>query len=97
MLRYLGAGPGTQQADSWRVPGPGACPPGAVPAYDPTDANGDVGWAGETTLDVEWAHSMAPGANILLVETPVAESEGTPGSRRSSRPRTTSSTITSAR
>ena len=28
-------------------------PAGAVPAYDPTDANGDVGWAGETTLDVE--------------------------------------------
>ena len=54
-------------------------PAGKVPAYDPTDANGDVGWAGETTLDVEWAHSMAPGANILLVETPVAETEGTAG------------------
>ena len=50
-----------------------------MPAYDPTDANGDVGWAGETTLDVEWAHSMAPGANILLVETPVDETEGTAG------------------
>jgi subtilase family serine protease len=54
-------------------------PAGAVPAYDPTDANGDVGWAGETTLDVEWAHSMAPGASILLVETPVDETEGTAG------------------
>jgi subtilase family serine protease len=54
-------------------------PAGAVPAYDPTDANGDVGWAGETTLDVEWAHAMAPGASILLVETPVAETEGTAG------------------
>ena len=54
-------------------------PAGKVPAWDPTDANGDVGWAGETTLDVEWAHSMAPGANILLVETPVAETEGTAG------------------
>jgi len=54
-------------------------PAGRVPAYDPTDANGDVGWAGETTLDVEWAHSMAPGANILLVETPVDETEGTAG------------------
>jgi subtilase family serine protease len=29
--------------------------------------------AGETTLDVEWAHAIAPGANIVLVETPVAE------------------------
>jgi subtilase family serine protease len=28
----------------------------------------DTGWAGEITLDVEWAHAIAPGANILLVE-----------------------------
>ena len=54
-------------------------PAGKVPAWDPTDANGDVGWAGETTLDVEWAHTIAPGANILLVETPVDETEGTAG------------------
>src|SRR5207302_6022695 len=26
-------------------------------------------WAGEISLDVEWAHAIAPGANILLVET----------------------------
>jgi subtilase family serine protease len=38
-----------------------------------------VGWAGETTLDVEYAHTIAPGANILLVETPVSEEEGTSG------------------
>ena len=25
-------------------------------------------WAVETSLDVEWAHAIAPGANILLVE-----------------------------
>ena len=25
-------------------------------------------WAGEISLDVEWAHAIAPGANILLVE-----------------------------
>lgn len=31
----------------------------------------DSGWALETALDVEWAHSMAPGANIVLVEVPV--------------------------
>jgi subtilase family serine protease len=37
-----------------------------TPAYDPT--NGDVvGWTGEIALDVEWAHAMAPGANIVLV------------------------------
>jgi subtilase family serine protease len=28
----------------------------------------DGGWAGETALDVEWAHAMAPKASILLVE-----------------------------
>jgi subtilase family serine protease len=37
------------------------------------------GWAGETTLDVEYAHALAPGANILLVETPVSETEGVTG------------------
>ena len=26
------------------------------------------GWALETALDVEWAHAMAPAANIVLVE-----------------------------
>jgi subtilase family serine protease len=38
-----------------------------------------VGWAEETTLDVEYAHSIAPGAKIVLAETPVAEVEGTSG------------------
>ncbi len=28
----------------------------------------NAGWAGEISLDVEWAHALAPGANILLVE-----------------------------
>ncbi len=37
------------------------------------------GWGVETSLDVEYAHTMAPGANILLVETPVAETEGITG------------------
>jgi subtilase family serine protease len=31
--------------------------------------NRNAGWAFETTLDVEWAHAIAPGATILLVET----------------------------
>ena len=38
----------------------------------------DPGWAGETTLDIEYALS-APGANILVVETPDAETEGVTG------------------
>ena len=41
-------------------------PAGAVPPFDGT--NDDMtGWAFETTLDVEYAHAIAPGANILLV------------------------------
>jgi hypothetical protein len=28
----------------------------------------DAGWALETSLDVEWAHAIAPAANIILVE-----------------------------
>ena len=31
-------------------------------------ARTDDGWAAEETLDVEWAHAIAPGANILVVE-----------------------------
>jgi subtilase family serine protease len=53
-------------------------PAGAVPPYDPTNSL-MASWAGETTLDVEWSHTIAPGANILLVETPVAETEGVAG------------------
>src|SRR5262249_28230621 len=47
----------------------------------PFDAsNSDqVGWAFETTLDVEWAHAMAPGANIVLLTSPVSETEGVQG------------------
>jgi subtilase family serine protease len=53
-------------------------PAGAIPPYDPT--NYDMGgWALETSLDVEYAHTMAPGANILLVETPVDETLGVQG------------------
>jgi subtilase family serine protease len=34
----------------------------------PTSLSTNSGWAGETALDIEWAHAIAPGANILLVE-----------------------------
>jgi subtilase family serine protease len=47
-------------------------PAGPVTSEDP-------GWAGETTLDVEYAHTVAPGANIVLAETPDAETEGITG------------------
>ncbi|HEX4589453.1 MAG TPA: S53 family peptidase [Gemmataceae bacterium] len=48
----------------------------APPSFKVVNQNGsttnlpqsDSGWAGEIALDVEWAHAIAPGANILLVE-----------------------------
>jgi subtilase family serine protease len=63
------------------LPGPPSLkviqPAGQVAPYAPTSTR--VSWAGETELDVEYAHVMAPGANILLVETPTSEEEGTSG------------------
>jgi subtilase family serine protease len=52
-------------------------PAGQVAAYQAT--SGREGWAGETDLDVEYAHAIAPGASILVVQTPTAENEGTTG------------------
>jgi subtilase family serine protease len=52
-------------------------PLGTVP-FDPNDP-AQVGWAFETTLDVEWAHAMAPGASIVLLTSPVDETEGVQG------------------
>lgn len=52
-------------------------PLGTVP-FDPN--NDDiVGWAEETSLDVQWSHAMAPGANIVLLTSPVDETEGVQG------------------
>jgi subtilase family serine protease len=54
------------------------------PANPPPNNNGtgqenhDL-WAGEVSLDVEWAHATAPLANILLVTTPTAETLGVQG------------------
>jgi subtilase family serine protease len=53
-------------------------PAGRLPRWNPGNAE-MASWAGETTLDVEYAHALAPGASILLVETPVSENEGTSG------------------
>jgi subtilase family serine protease len=47
-------------------------------AFDPTQLD-QLGWAAETTLDVEWAHAMAPGASIVLLTSPVDETEGVQG------------------
>src|SRR5712691_4154768 len=52
-------------------------PLGSVP-FDP--ANKDMnGWAAETELDVQIIHAIAPGANIVVLTSPVSETEGTMG------------------
>jgi len=67
-LRVFDAGTGLPDPPSVRV----IQPAGRVPAYNPKNEDmGDA--AAETTTDVEAAHSIAPGANILLVETPADE------------------------
>jgi hypothetical protein len=38
----------------------------SLPANGATSGNND--WSGEESLDVEWAHAIAPGAGILVVE-----------------------------
>jgi subtilase family serine protease len=53
-------------------------PAGRIPTFNPSNQT-MVSWAYETTLDVEWAHVMAPQARIVLVETPNSENEGTSG------------------
>jgi len=42
----------------------------------PDECSDYYGWTDETSLDVEWSHVMAPKANILLVESPMTETEG---------------------
>jgi subtilase family serine protease len=54
-------------------------PAGHVPPFNPKKRPKMAGWAQETSLDVEYSHALAPGANILLVETPVAETLGRTG------------------
>jgi len=53
-------------------------PAGKVPPFDPRDPE-MAAWAEESTLDVQWAHATAPGADILLVVTPVSETQGVQG------------------
>ncbi len=57
--------------DKFGIPDPPSftiiCPTGGCPSSSFFNAHHDVlGWSFETTLDVEWAHAMAPGAAIVL-------------------------------
>ena len=55
-------------------------PIGPIPPFDSTQPD-QVGWAIETSLDVQWAHAMAPGASIVVLASPVDETEGGQGLR----------------
>jgi subtilase family serine protease len=67
---------------AFKIPAPPSfrilTPTGAIPAYT-VHGKDRYGWASETSLDVEWAHALAPKAAIVLVETPTDEVEGTTG------------------
>jgi subtilase family serine protease len=54
---------------SFQIVCPDGCPTSNLNprTHNPHD---EFGWAIETSLDVEWAHAMAPGANIVLVVAP---------------------------
>ena len=82
-LQTFDAGMGLPNPPSFQVITPeGAIttnPTNCTKVYSPTgpDLCSDYyGWTEETSLDVEWSHAMAPEANILLVETPMTETEG---------------------
>jgi subtilase family serine protease len=47
-------------------------------AFDPHNQS-MIGWADETTLDVQIIHAIAPEANIVVLTSPVNETEGTVG------------------
>ena len=72
-LETFDAGYGLPDPPSFKV----LAPLGTVP-FDPTNSD-MVGWAEETSLDVEWSHALAPGANIVLLTSPVDETEGVQG------------------
>lgn len=52
-------------------------PFGSVP-FDPNGPD-ELGWAEETSLDVQWSHAMAPNASIVLLTSPVDETQGVQG------------------
>lgn len=70
--------PGMPTFDTLHLEGspPTSAPP---PKSNGTGLEAHNAWALEVSLDVEWAHSIAPGANILLVTTPTAETLGVQG------------------
>jgi len=57
------------------LPPPSSCQviyPTGMPTLTPYNLGTAEGWAVESALDIEYAHTMAPGANILLVISPTS-------------------------
>ena len=52
-------------------------PIGSVP-FDPNNDD-QVGWAEETSLDIQWSHALAPKARIVVLTSPVSETQGVQG------------------
>ncbi|MBO0797021.1 MAG: hypothetical protein J2P36_39585, partial [Ktedonobacteraceae bacterium] len=72
-LKIFDKGYGLPDPPSFKV----LAPLGTVP-FDPNDAD-QVSWAFEASLDVEWAHAIAPDASIVLLTSPVDETQGIAG------------------
>ena len=54
--------------------------PTGTPTFSTVALGGaQVGWAFETSLDLQWAHAIAPDAKIVLMATNPAETEGVQG------------------
>jgi subtilase family serine protease len=53
--------------------------PTGTPTFNPAQHGIQAGWAGETSLDLQWAHAIAPDAKLVLIEANPAETEGVQG------------------
>jgi subtilase family serine protease len=73
-LQVFDQGYGLPDPPSFKI----LAPLGTVP-FNPKKIPDQIGWAFETTLDVEWSHAIAPEANIVLMTSPVDETEGVMG------------------
>ncbi len=53
--------------------------PNGTPPYNNSVNGSPTGWAFETSLDLQWAHAIAPDAHLVLVQAIPAETEGVQG------------------
>ncbi len=53
--------------------------PNGKPSYNNSVNGSQPGWAFETSLDLQWAHTIAPDAKLVLIAANPAETEGVQG------------------